>query len=117
MGTYAGITFEVMAEGQWRPCWHREQSVSRRHLPGSNKDDVQFGGLGNWRIAVTASLTDDDDATTLYAAVGPTLRALTDFLGAGDDYANVMLSGVSSPKRHPTKEVWLIELEFERAGA
>lgn len=116
MPSYAGVTFEAHTPGSLRPDWQQEAVITRRLIPGGNKENVQSAGRGNRRITVTAILSSAADLATLQAAQGATLRTLTDLFG--DTEVSTALLNVSPPRRlaktSPTA-IW-VDLLFEKAG-
>lgn len=114
--SYVNVNFDVLMPGDFRPGWRREPNVRVTHVPGSAEDDVQFGGLGNWRIRVEALLdsdTADADIATLQAALSNTARTLVLF---GTSYASTYLIDVGDPQRAEGYERWRVQLEFMRQG-
>jgi hypothetical protein len=116
MTAYAGVTFTLLAEdGIWRPWWRQKSGVVRRHIPHSNRDDVQSVGRGNFTITLDAFVEDDTGVSTLQAAVGSTGRTLSSLFGT--DYSNVRLTDVGEPRRWDYGAKWVCSLTFEREGS
>jgi hypothetical protein len=109
MASYAGITLELKTRDGLINSWSAEQNVTVTHIPGSDQDDVQFGGMGNRRVTWPVLLASVADYNALRAAQGPTLRTFTN-----DDattISNVMLLRVGAPQKHISGIV-IAEAEF-----
>lgn len=113
MTTYAGVTLIFLTTRAQGPSWEQTPNVAIRHIPYSNRDDVQSLGLGNPRLRVTASIPDDAGMAVLQAAVGTTQRTLVDYQNA--NWPNTLLISVTNPVRYPTGK-WQADLEFMREG-
>jgi hypothetical protein len=112
--SYAGAAFETRtAANGLVPRWARQVRVTRRPIPNSDREDVQSTGLGNQRVTLPAYITSDADMAALIAAQGVTRRQLTNPFGTGESYANVILAGVSAPRRRGWEPIWLCDLTFE----
>lgn len=110
MSAYAGVTFYVrMAAGGFVPEFSAEESPVVTHIPGSNVDDVQFGGRTNLRVSWTIRIGSLADYNTLRSAQGSTLRTLTKY--DSTSVSNVMLVKLGPPQWHHEGDV-LAEAEF-----
>ena len=98
MASYAGITLVLRTGNGFVNDWASEQNVSITHIPGSDQDDVQFGGLGNRRVTWQIRLASLADYNALRAAQGATLRTLTKY--DGSTTSNVMLISLGAPTVH-----------------
>ncbi len=115
MSTYAGATFYTVEEGQGlRPDWERTLALTVTHIPGSDVDDVQSGGLSNQKITIPAQIESDADYALLKAAVGITPRTLSSYYGV--NYTNVILTGIKNARRIAWKETWFCDLEFMKVS-
>ena len=94
--SYAAVGFDVIPEGSYGPEWTRESNVSVRHLPYANKDDVQFGTLGNEELHLRARVASLTNLNTLKSARDGTSRTLN---FEGDSYANSYLIDVGRERR------------------
>ncbi len=118
VATYAGVTFEELAEDKmWRPAWERKPNVEVRHIPYGARDDVQAAGLGNPTLTLRAKLSSDNDMDTLIAVVGATGRALSDLFTSGNNFSNVRLIEVANIQRWDGGAVWTCKLVFMREGS
>jgi hypothetical protein len=117
--SYAGVSFNTDISGDegFVNRWEQEAFITRRVIPYANKEDVQSAGRGNYRVTLKAYLTSDSSVATLQAAVGTTLRTLTNPFGDSVNYSNTMLVAVSDIRRRSWQQEWELTLEFERMGA
>ena len=98
MPTYASITFGVeMTRQRFIPLFAREQLVSVEHIPGSDEDDVQFGGLAYGKLKFRAQCDTYADYLALVAARGTTRRTLT---YNARSFTNVLLLQVGAAEEH-----------------
>jgi len=115
--SFAGVSFSTIVQDEWFPGWSRKPSVIITHVPASNQDDIQFGGLGNQTQTVEVlldSATADVDIDTLQAALDGTARTLVLF---GSSYTNTYLIDMGTPHRVQGTERWRTSLTFMRVAA
>jgi len=119
MSSYGGITIIIPTEGEgWLPEWQRQTYTSRSKPIGASRENVQFGGLGNYVIAIRVRLLSTSDFATLRGWENDgTARALVDLLGDGVDHASVYLMEIRNIKTLAWSTVIEAELVFERVGA
>ena len=117
MATYAGVTLSILHPEGFSPHWSQESVVSERIIPYANYAEIQVAGRGNFRLAALALISADADIPTLQAAVGTTLRTLTNPFGDSVNYSNVALVGVGVPGRAANKAKWQVPLTFVRKGS
>jgi hypothetical protein len=118
MTTYNGATFYVLVDGSggFRPDWEKELALTITHIPGSDEDDIQSGGLANGKVTVPVLIESDAGYALLQAAVGITKRTLASFGGA--NYTNVILTAIRKPRRLPGGDgTWLCDLEFVQVSS
>ncbi len=117
MSTYAGATFECATGDSrgFRPDWARELALTVTHIPGSDTDDIQSGGLQNARITIPAIIESDADYALLKAAVGITPRTLGDYYET--NYTSVILVSIKSARRLAWDAKWVAELEFMQVSS
>lgn len=116
MATFNGATFYTLTDDGFRPDWYREPQITRTPIPGANYEDVQFGGLGNYRVTVSAYVTSDADMGILKGSIGTGVYTLSDLFGDGVNYAKTMLCDVRKVRRRSWAAEWECELTFERQG-
>jgi hypothetical protein len=75
--SYAGVTFKALTPNNNRVVPEEQEVVVVTHIPLSNRDNVQWGGLTNPTVEVDAMLDTMADLDTLRAARGMTGRPLT----------------------------------------
>lgn len=140
-----GVTFDVKPDtGQsggefWRPFWDRDVYIDRRHLAYTSQDDLQYGGLGNPRMTISALVAPDSGSgsgqTTDPFFLADTLRGqimlqgtldMTAECGSGWVWTNTYLVGVTKPRRlhlgsttfiggvPSDYAMWAVDLSFER---
>lgn len=111
MSSYAGVTFKTrMGSSGIVPEFSSEESPVVTHIPGSNTDDVQFGGRGNLRVTWQITVANLTNYNTLQSAQGATLRTLVKYDGSSVN--NVMLLRVGPPNYHKSGTVIFTEAEF-----
>ncbi len=117
MATYNSVTINVLKIGETPIFWEQESNMVRRHIPYSNKDNIQSGGRGNFVMKISCYLTSAADLATLQASVGTTARTLGSL--DGSNYSNTYLIAVRNPHKlgKESFNYWACELEFEREGA
>lgn len=115
MTLYGGITFTVKAPGGLRPLWGRESSYVRTHLPYSNVDDVQWDGLGNAMITLTAQFATFADIVLMTALVGPVARPITGLMG--ENVAAARLLSVRPLQGNTVDDYFEAELTFDQGGS
>lgn len=117
MPSYAGVAFEIQVGGDdFTPVFGRESHVSRRKVPYSNAEVVQYGGKGNFRWPGTIQVDSKADYYALEAVCGDNIaRTLEDF--RGDDIPGVRLSTISRPESDPLNEWHRFQVEFEYGGS
>lgn len=113
MPSYAGVAFEIeQGSDDFTPVFARESHVSRRKIPHGNKEDVQYGGKGNWRWSGRIQVDNAEDFAALEAASGDGVaRTLTDF--RGETISGAYLNSISRPESDPIHEWHRCEAEFE----
>lgn len=113
--TYAGIAFDVEGNGAFGPMPQRESHISSRHIPYSNKDDEQTGGLGNWRVALkVTNLTEAGLVALQNIAADGIARDLADFRDG--TVSNAYLIAVRDPMRLKKGALFTATLEFRWEG-
>ena len=120
MPVYNSVTFDVIREGAFQPDWNRQHYVSHAHYPGTDLDEVQFGGRGHRTLQLKAIVYSQADVYTLESSVGDTERDLTELRAASERIAAVMLVGMTNIQRlakGDTSGVWQMDLTFEIASA
>jgi hypothetical protein len=114
--TYAGISFDVQAEGNTRPEWHvREYTIYRTKIPYSNKEEIQDGGRSGEVLEFTAVFYSTADWVTFRAAQSPVTKRTLHIYGRDD--ANVKLASLAKARRHAWHDRWYVSVTFERASA
>jgi hypothetical protein len=96
------------------PGWEQKSTVSVRHIPYSDTDDIQFGGLGNFQLTVQAEVSSSANVITLRGSVDGVARTLGDF--RGNSYTNCYLTDISEIRAHDTIDVWTCKLTFMRTS-
>lgn len=118
MASYNSVTFYPLAEdSMFWPYWEQELVTTRRHIPYSDTDDLQFGGLSNFKLEVEAEITSDANLATLRSSMDGTGRTLTDFNGT--NYTDCYLTGMADIRKWDNSGVdkWVCTLTFERTSA
>jgi len=114
MANYAGVTLSLLHPGSWAARWSQEALIAERPVPYANYADLQSAGRSNFRLEAMALISADADVATLQAAVGVTLRTLTNPFNNGVNYSNVALIGVGIPERIVGQARWRVPLAFVR---
>lgn len=117
--TYGTATFEMEVDDRqgFRPHWQRESHYERRHIHGSNTDDVQFSGLGNERLTIPIYVESDSAMATLlgYRADG-IARTLSNPFGDSATYTNVYLVEITGVQRQTFAARWMAQAIFEKVS-
>jgi len=120
--SYGGVAFRTVQDG-WLPLPTKEPNWESSHIPYTNKDDVQFGGLGNEKLSVdvafeSAAAFASMEAFLASAAAAVTGRTLTWWghdgtLQSSDGWR---LRGIQGPKRaaNALQQIIQATLLFER---
>ena len=111
MPTYASTTFGVeMTRSRFIPLFSRAQLVNVEHIPGSDEDDVQYGGLAYGTCKMRAQFDTYAEYLAIVAARNTTRRTLT---YNGRSYTNVLLLQVGAAEEHAEHEGLITaDLEF-----
>ena len=117
MAAYASVTFIARMQDSLAPRWRQEATITERVIPYANYDDVQSAGRRNFKLEVEATLTAAADVSTMQAAVGITLRTLTNIFGDSVNYTNVALLSMGPVLKVPGQNYWFVSLVFTRQGA
>lgn len=120
MAAYGGRSFNVYQQGSGLlPQWTRESNVTVRHYAGGAKDNIQFGGQGNYKMEVQAyvppSVATSTEVASWQALVNGTARTLSSLWG--QTFNNVYLIGVGEAQWHGIENFYTIPLTFMRLGA
>ena len=114
----SSATFKIRVTDGMMPQWYREALWNRRQIPYANKEDVQFGGLSNWKLSAEVMIYDEASYAALQIMQGTIGGSLTDLYGA--DYASVALASVGQPKKamgQPADSpLYILEITLEREG-
>ena len=94
MPTFAGSTFRVLYGDGWDPLVERQAFVSVEHYPETNTDEVQIGGVGQGRLALSCKMASTSELDTLRTALAAgtvgTLAGLRD-----GDHTGMVLVGIT----------------------
>lgn len=100
--SYGGVTFNRQHEG-FHALPVRTQVIESTHIPYTNRDDVQFGGLGNQKLEMDIILVSDSAYNTLvgFLAAAMTTRDLSTpgADGTTSTTSGWMLRALTNPRR------------------
>lgn len=111
------VTIKVHTRDGLVPDWHREPRWNRRPIAYSNREDLQFGGLGNWQLSFTAVMNSAEEYARILSWVGDTPRVLSDWFGT--TYPDVYVYSVGQPRRSvdPDEPLFFVDITLEREGS
>ncbi len=113
-----GITVDFLRQGGRRPLFGARLAHTVRHIPGSNKQVVDFGGVQvkRWAGEIRlASITDYNSLDTIYLAYATGTPATTTVVQGGTTYTCYLVD-LGDPSLDPVGSKVQCRVELIRAS-